>query len=148
MLEIIALWALCRKIGQMVKAKGRKSGGYIALTIVLWIFGELVGAVMGALLTYNSDSRCLVYGIALLGAAVGAGIAYLIAKNVSPVAQPYQAPASLAEPYEILPPAEPAPGEAIQEEAAPQATSAFCTNCGYALNPGDKFCPSCGSAVP
>ena len=84
MIEILVIWLLARKIGEIVKQKGHRSGGYIFLTIVLWIGGELVGAIIGTILAFELGlSECLVYPFALAGAACGAGLAYLIANNVS-----------------------------------------------------------------
>jgi uncharacterized membrane protein YeaQ/YmgE (transglycosylase-associated protein family) len=86
MLEIIILWALTRRIGGIVEEKGRKSGWYKLLTVVLWFGGEFAGAIFGALVTGVDESgQCTVYIFALLGAAVGAGIAYAIANSLSPV---------------------------------------------------------------
>ncbi|HOU14901.1 MAG TPA: hypothetical protein PKZ84_17475 [Anaerolineae bacterium] len=81
MLEILALWALTKKIGAIAEAKGHKSGGYKVLTVVLWFGGELIGAVIGAFIG-NGDT-CATYAIAIAGAAMGAGIAYLIASGLS-----------------------------------------------------------------
>jgi hypothetical protein len=86
MIEILVIWFLASKIGKIAKQKGHKSGGYIALTVVLWIVGELVGAVVGALalvIAGAESSQCLIYLFALAGAGCGAGIAYLIANNLS-----------------------------------------------------------------
>ena len=84
MIEILVIWLLARKIGEIVKEKGHRSGWYIFLTIVLWIGGELVGAIIGTILAFELGlSECLVYPFALAGAACGAGLAYLIASNVS-----------------------------------------------------------------
>ncbi|MEP6922886.1 MAG: hypothetical protein ABI954_00350 [Pyrinomonadaceae bacterium] len=86
MLEIILLIGLTKKIGNMLNAKGRKSGWFKLLTVVLWIGGELIGAVIGAVIGEISDLGLVVaYPLALLGAAGGALTAYLIAKNVRPV---------------------------------------------------------------
>lgn len=87
MLEILALLVLTKKIGKVVEAKGRKSGGYKALVVGLWFGGEIIGFILGTAMAANDPSaRLLPYFIALLGAAVGAGIAYAIASNLSPVA--------------------------------------------------------------
>jgi membrane protein DedA with SNARE-associated domain len=84
MLEILALVYLTRKIGRMVEEKGRKGGWYKALTVFLWIGGEIVGAVLGAILAGGEES-ILLYLFALMGAAAGAGTAYLIAASLSPL---------------------------------------------------------------
>jgi membrane protein DedA with SNARE-associated domain len=86
MLEILLLWALTKRIGNIVEQKGHKSGWYKVLTVILWFGGEVTGAIVGAMMSGTSQStQCGVYIIALMGAAAGAGIAYLIASNVSPV---------------------------------------------------------------
>lgn len=91
MLEIVLLIVLTRKIGEICERKGRKATGYKILLVVLWIGGELFGAILGALLT--GGEGVALYVLALLGAATGAGIAFLIAKNtsssISPDAPPY-----------------------------------------------------------
>jgi len=85
MLEILALVYLTRKIGGVVEAKGHKGGRYKVLTVVLWIGGEFVGAILGGVLSGGAESGLgAVYLFALLGAAAGAGLAYFIAANVPP----------------------------------------------------------------
>ena len=157
MLEIIALWVLCKKIGTIVNDKGRKSGGYIALTIAFWIGGEIIGAVIGASIAYATDSgNCIVYAVALLGAAAGAGIAYAIARAASDVSPAY-------EPLQVAPPAPPLPasyelpattptyGLAPAGPATARSDTGIeasgCPRCGYMVTPGDRFCPSCGSQL-
>jgi len=85
MLEILVLWTLTKRIGNVVEAKGHKSGGYKLLTVVLWFGGEIVGAIIGAFATGGNESgQCAAYLFALLGAIVGAGVAYGIANSLSP----------------------------------------------------------------
>jgi len=87
MLEIIALVMLTRRIGDIVKQKNRKSGWYKFMTVLLWFGCEVIGAVIGGIvvgLTGSPDA--VIYLIALAGAAVGAGIAFLIAKALPPLA--------------------------------------------------------------
>lgn len=85
MLEIIALIALTGYIGRTVEAKGHKSGMYKWMTVGLWFGGEIVGLILGVLITGGSpDGQCLMYIIALLGAAAGAITATVIANNVQP----------------------------------------------------------------
>ena len=92
MLEILALWALTKRIGAIVEQKGHKSGGYKLLTVVLWFGGEILGAILGVAMASGSSSmQCTVYIVALMGAAAGAFAAYLIANNLSPMNQPPQA---------------------------------------------------------
>ena len=92
MLEIALLIVLTRKIGEICREKGRKATGYKILTVVLWFGGEIVGAIIGALITGGQESLTI-YILALAGAGAGAGIAFFIAKNaaanVSPDTPPY-----------------------------------------------------------
>lgn len=97
MLEIILLIALTRHVGETVKMKGRKSGWYKLMTVLLWIGGEVAGAIVGgvAAAVSGSGGMLFVYLFALVGAAIGAGAAILIARGVSPLAaydQPPQPP--------------------------------------------------------
>lgn len=85
MLEILALLVLTKRIGKIVEEKGHKSGWYKALAVGLWFGGEIVGLILGILIVGgDSSARWLPYLIALIGAAVGAGIAYAIANNLPP----------------------------------------------------------------
>lgn len=87
MLEIILLIFLTRKIGEIVEEKGRKSGWYKLLTVVLWIGGEVIGAIIGfVIVNLTGSAELLAYLFAILGAAAGAGTAFLIARSLTPVA--------------------------------------------------------------
>jgi hypothetical protein len=79
MLEILLLVGLCKRISRMVGEKGRKAGGYIGLTIGLWIGGEILGFIVGQLLDMGGGA----YAFALFGAGLGALAAYWIARSVS-----------------------------------------------------------------
>lgn len=69
-----------------MEQKGHKSGRYKALTVGLWFGGEIVGAIIGFAVTgVNSSSQFVPYLVALLGAVIGAGIAFAIANNLSPM---------------------------------------------------------------
>jgi hypothetical protein len=85
MLEILFLVFLTNRIGKTVETKGYKSGKYKWITIGLWFGGEIVGALIGAALTGGDESAVgLLYIIALLGAIVGAVIAFVIANSLEP----------------------------------------------------------------
>ena len=86
MLEIIVLIFLTRQVGEIVEEKGRRSGWYKALTVVLWIGGEVIGAIVGLVVAEVTGSgQFLMYLCALVGAALGAVLAFVIAKSLSPV---------------------------------------------------------------
>jgi hypothetical protein len=93
MLEIILLIALTRRIGHILEQKGRKSGWYKLLTVVLWFGGEVAGGIVGGVVVAVSGvNELIIYLIALIGAAVGAGAAFLIAKGVTPAVAAYSPP--------------------------------------------------------
>ena len=83
MLEIIAIIALARSIKKIILEKGRKPAGYIALMVILWITLELIGGMIAVIL---AGEGLAVYGGALIGAALGGLLGYLIAKNAKPAA--------------------------------------------------------------
>jgi hypothetical protein len=88
MLEIILLITLTRRIGHILEQKGRKSGWYKLLTVLLWFGGEIIGGIIGAVIAeIGGLNQALIYLIALMGAAAGAGAAFLIAKAVSPITE-------------------------------------------------------------
>jgi hypothetical protein len=88
MLEIILLIHLTRRIGHILEQKGRKSGWYKLLTVLLWFVGELIGGIIGAVIAeIGGLNQAIIYLVALLGAAAGAGAAFVIAKAVSPVTE-------------------------------------------------------------
>lgn len=92
-IEVLILWFLTQHISKTVRQKGYKSGRYIALTVVLWFAGQFAAGLLGATAAAGSSSQFGMGIIALLGAAVGAGMAYGIANNLAPVDSPEQASA-------------------------------------------------------
>ena len=70
MLEILLLIYLCKKLGDMIRAKGRSAGWYQFLLVFAWFVGEFMGAVLGVMLA-GLDGAPLYLG-ALFGAAAGA----------------------------------------------------------------------------
>jgi hypothetical protein len=81
MIEILCIIWLCRAIGRSVRAKGRSAGGYQFLAVVLWLVGEVTGAIIGVNLGLGAGA----YLTTLMGAAAGALVAYMIASGVTPV---------------------------------------------------------------
>lgn len=79
MLEIIGIIVFAKHLAGVAEGKGR-SKGWAALGVLFWVIGEIVGAFAGALVM--GDGLGL-YLTALIGAAVGAGIAWLIVTNLS-----------------------------------------------------------------
>ena len=77
MLEIWAMMLLCNKNKANALARGRKPGGFVGLTVTLWIGMELLGIVIGV----AAELGMATYLLAILFAALGGLISYLIAKN-------------------------------------------------------------------
>lgn len=80
MLEIIAVIFLGKKLAEMAQARGHGKGW--AALVLLWFVGEVIGAVIGFAVVGDGAAP---YVFALIGAAIGGGVAYLIVKNLSPL---------------------------------------------------------------
>jgi len=76
MLEIFLVWRLANYIGNEATRKGLKKGRYQLMAVLLWIISEFTGAILGGAIFSSSDSIWPSYGIAILGAVFGAGIAF------------------------------------------------------------------------
>ena len=93
MLEILLLIFLTRKVGEIVEAKGHKPGWYKLMTVLLWIGGEVSGAVAGGVVSALTGAGTgFVYLFALLGAAAGTCVAFVVAKTRSPRVVAYDQP--------------------------------------------------------
>jgi hypothetical protein len=97
MLEIFLIIAISKKIAAMLNEKGRSAAGYVILFVVLWFGGEVVGGVIGAIVSMAADPNpnamnagfpWMAYLMALVGAAIGGGIGYAIAAAVPAVEKP------------------------------------------------------------
>ena len=95
MLEILALISLTSKIGAIVEQKGYRSSGYKWSVVAWWFGGEIVGVILGLLIT-GGEQGLPVYIIALIGAAIGAGIAYSNANNLPVLGPPLPSRSSSA----------------------------------------------------
>ena len=77
MLEILALIYLCKKNAENASLRGRKPGGFIALTVLLWFGMEVLAGVIGGLAELGAG----VYPLAIAMAALGGFLSYRAAKN-------------------------------------------------------------------
>jgi len=75
MLEIIALIFLTREIGKIAADKGLKPGTWKIYTVLAWIAGEFIGAIIGVLI-FGTNNFWSVVLVAIAGAVTG----YLILK--------------------------------------------------------------------
>ena len=85
MLEIIVIVIVAKNIGKMCRAKNVKPGWYQFLAVFLWIFMEISFLFLGFILL---GEGLLPYVLAIAGAALGAIIAYQIARFAKPVPLP------------------------------------------------------------
>jgi hypothetical protein len=72
-LEILLLIALTRALARMAKAK-HQSQMWGGLVVLLWIAGEVAGFIIAGMMGLDGVET---YGIALMGAAIGAGVSFL-----------------------------------------------------------------------
>src|SRR5262245_24565857 len=73
MLEILLIVKLSKSLAAKARDKGRPTS-WAALLPILWIVGEFGGYIVGMAL----DMGAAAYVVALVGAALGAGAAFLI----------------------------------------------------------------------
>lgn len=71
---------LSRRIGKIAERKGHKRRPNIIFFIVMWIACEFIGALAGLFL-FKGNYR-IAYFVALLGAAVGAMIAFRVVNRL------------------------------------------------------------------
>jgi hypothetical protein len=88
MLEILLVYFLCKKLGTIARDKGRRAGGYQAMLIGMWIGGEFFGGFLGVMMA-DGEVTAAAYGMALLGAAVGAIGAFVIVSTLKSVIKPH-----------------------------------------------------------
>lgn len=91
MLEIILVYFLCKGLGSMLRAKGRKPLGLQILLVVCWLGGEFAGGmVAGVIQVIRNPGQqevqvdITIYLFALGGAALGTGFVYFIAYLLPP----------------------------------------------------------------
>lgn len=165
MLEVFAVIALCKLNRKNAIARGRRPGGFIALTIILWLVFEFIGAILGIIIFGRNNSTVTVMFVALPCAALGGLISFLCAKYgpkgnyVDPSLQPVnfysnnsgmpmygtgaqynpqQVPVQPQQPNAS--PFAPIPGQPAQPSPFAQAQPAG------AAPSGTRFCRHCGAA--
>ena len=173
MLEVFAIIGLCKVNKRNAIANGRRPGGYIALTIVLWIVMEFIGAIVGTVVAAVSRGGDISdeSGIKLVAilfaygfAGIGALISFLCAKfapkgnyvdpslqatpqyGQSPIYGNSSTPAYMSSNQ----PAQPQEFVHVENPYQPapvQQSVQYCEFCGQTLKPGSRYCASCGSKV-
>ena len=147
MLEIFGLIMLCKANKKNALARGKKPGGFIALTIILWVGLELLGFFIGTLSEIEYGYFIFGYGFA----GIGALISFLCAKfgpkgdYVDPKAQQtLDANAPVIGDYNV--PVDDS-AYAPAQPAAPVQQQKFCNSCGSPVPDGCKYCDKCGAPV-
>ena len=79
MLEVLGIIYLSNYTAKCAVQRGRKPGGFRALTVVFWLAFEILFMILGFVVF--RDSTYGVYLFALFGAGLGALLSVLIAKN-------------------------------------------------------------------
>ena len=167
MLEVFAVIALCKLNRKNAIARGRRPGGFIALTIILWLVFEFIGAILGILIFGRNNSTFTVMFVALPCAALGGLISFLCAKygpkgnyvdpSLQPVnfysnnnGMPMYGTGAQYNPQQVpVQPQQPNASPFAQAQpagAAPSGTR-FCRHCGAANNGDNRFCESCGQNI-
>lgn len=162
MLEFFAVFSLCRVNRRNAIARGHKPGGFIALTIILWIVFEIIGFIIGALIFNSSYTALLLVGLPC--AAIGGLISFLIAKNLpqgnyvdpstvfnpvmtvgpngAPVYGNQNIPAYQMQQVPVQ------PVQPVQQAGAgPVPGVRYCRYCGASNNTTSRFCESCGQNI-
>ena len=176
MLEVFAVIGLCRLNRRNAIARGRRPGGYIALTIILWLVFEFIGAIFGIILFGSDNNTFTIMFVALPCAALGGLISFLIAKfgprgnYVDPSVQPvnfysnnngmpmygtgaqYNPQPAPVQPQPNASPFAPAAGQPVQPSPfapAPGAAAGirYCENYGAPNSPANRFCEACGQNI-
>ena len=168
MLEVFAIISLCRVNKNNAIKHGRRPGGYIALTIILWVVLELIGTIIGLFLfngEYSSYLAVLFCGLPC--AALGGLISFLIAKNapqgnyvdpsmitrpvvtVGPNGAPvYQDPNVPAYMYQQVPVQPMQPMQPVMQQGTGAVPGMrYCRYCGAANSSTSRFCESCGQNI-
>jgi len=78
MIEILLFFLLIKINSAKAELKGYKKNRFIPFTVILIVVGELLGALIGIL----AVKGIVIYIYALIGAAIGGLVSYLITSNL------------------------------------------------------------------
>lgn len=89
MIEIFTLGWYADKIAALAQAKGLRASKYRLLAQLYWCGGEALGLFTGLAMApaRNPLSLIMIYLCALIGAALGAGLAYTVTRSQKPELQ-------------------------------------------------------------
>jgi hypothetical protein len=84
MCEIILIVVLAKKIAAKASANCRASAGYVVLFVLAWFGCEFIGGLFGVIIN-NGEADMSTYGLALVGAAIGAGSVFTLVSLLPPL---------------------------------------------------------------
>lgn len=89
MVEIFTLGWYADKIAALAQAKGLRGPKYRLLAQLFWCLGEALGLFAGLAMApaHNPLSLIMIYLCALMGAALGSGLAYAMVRAQKPELQ-------------------------------------------------------------
>ncbi|MBR4947347.1 MAG: hypothetical protein IKZ29_02170 [Clostridiales bacterium] len=79
-MDVFILITLINSVRRITSEKGRRPGGYIAMTVILWVVPEIIGLIIG----FGSDMGLASYVLGFLFAGAGGALAYFIVRNLKP----------------------------------------------------------------
>jgi hypothetical protein len=132
MLEIIGILLFTNRVGTIAKRKGVDGCLYQFLVVALWIVGEIIGIIIGVIITEGEESGiCISYIFALVGAIIGPGIILLYVNHLPDAVKEEERIAFTSTIASIK--------EPTKEWECPKCknknsnTSFVCSNCGFKL---------------
>ncbi len=133
MLEILALYFLCKRNARVAQARGYRGGVFGFVTAAVWVFLELCGFALGVFL----ELQVLSYLLALAGAGLGALLSVIIVAALPDrsvwIIQPQM--------LDTMSVRRPAPSPKTKERV-------WCIQCGKELTSASRICDRCGAQVP
>jgi hypothetical protein len=95
MCEIIMVFLLCKNIAAKASEKGRSGFGYGALMFVTWFAGEILGAIIGVIVSLvleggQGEPNLLIVLVCAYGFAIAAAVLlFVIVNNLPDVREDY-----------------------------------------------------------
>ena len=131
MLEILALYFLCKRNARVAADRGYRGGVFGFVTAAAWVVLELFGGAVGFLIGLELYS----YILALAGAGLGAAISLIVVASLPDRSVWIIQPQMIAD-------------KPFRRAATVSKERVWCIQCGRELAPGSRYCEHCGVQVP
>jgi hypothetical protein len=138
MLQLLAIYFLCRKCSRLAEAKGYRGYVYGFLAGALTIGFELLSIIIGYFTLGRNISFYYIF-VAYLGMGTGALISWFIAINL-----PYRS----VEDSTLAAPPKNSPAPTMPAVTHISKEPIWCLQCGNKLPGGMLVCEKCGTKVP